>query len=229
VLSGFADMAEAEPKFFKKNFEMLTKAMSGFVYDKNVDDQNLKESATEVLVLVLERIPSLGKNNKELLSQVIQMVFYNMVQIDKDIDPEWAKPKEGFSDALESGEVDTDEISFGIQAIDRLLASIGEKVMLPTLGVLVQQMMASSDWRYQNAAIMALSQVGEYIDDVKTVKPIMEMVLRQYKNENPRIRHSVCHCIGQISDDMNPQVSEMYYKEVLQAMSELLYDPVPRV
>lgn len=89
--------------------------------------------------------------------------------------------------------------------------------------------MAHKDWRYQNAAIMALSQVGEYIDDVKTVQPIMNIVLSNYKHENPRIRHSVCHCIGQISDDMNPQIQELYYKEVLQAMSELLYDSVPRV
>jgi len=26
-----------------------------------------------------------------------------------------------------------------------------------------------------------------------------------YNHENPRIRHSVCHFIGQISDDMNPK------------------------
>lgn len=42
------------------------------------------------------------------------MIFYGMVQIDKDIDPEWENPKDGFSDERENGEVDTDEISFGI-------------------------------------------------------------------------------------------------------------------
>lgn len=114
VLSGFCDIAEAEPKFFKKSFEVMTKAFSEFVYNKNVDDQNLKESASEVLILVLERLPSLAKNNKELLGQVLQIIFYNMVQIDEEIDPEWASPKEGFSDAMENGEVDTDEVSFGI-------------------------------------------------------------------------------------------------------------------
>jgi len=33
--------------------------------------------------------------------------------------------------------VDTDEISFGIQAIDRLMSAIGEKIMLPMLGGIV--------------------------------------------------------------------------------------------
>lgn len=69
---------------------------------------------------------------------MIQIIFYNMVQIDSEIDPEWANPKEGFSDALESGEADTDETSNGIQCIDRLMGAVGEKAMLPTLGVLVQ-------------------------------------------------------------------------------------------
>lgn len=63
VLSGLADIAEAEPKFYKKSFELLTKATSEFVYSKNVDDQNLKETASEVLILVLERLPSIGKTN----------------------------------------------------------------------------------------------------------------------------------------------------------------------
>lgn len=31
-----------------------------------------------------------------------------------EIDAEWANPKEGFSDEHENGEVDTDEINFGI-------------------------------------------------------------------------------------------------------------------
>lgn len=47
------------------------------------------------------------------------------------------------------------------------MSAIGEKVMLPILGVLVQKMIANPDWRYLNAAIMALSQVGEYIDDIE--------------------------------------------------------------
>lgn len=66
------------------------------------------------MVLVMERLPSLAKANKDVLSSTVDLIFYNMVQIDEEIDSEWATPKEGFSDELENGEVDTDEISFGI-------------------------------------------------------------------------------------------------------------------
>jgi hypothetical protein len=37
--------------------------------------------------------------------------------------------------------------------------------------------MMNSDWRYQNAAIMALSQVGEYIEEIQLIKPITQMVM----------------------------------------------------
>jgi hypothetical protein len=66
-------------------------------------------------------------------------------------------------------------------------------------------MFTQADWRYKNAAIMALSQVGEYIDDIQEVAPIVKLVLSLYKDPNPKIRYSVCHCIGQISDDMKPE------------------------
>jgi hypothetical protein len=61
------------------------------------------------------------------------------------------------------------------------------------------------DWRYRNAAIMALSQVGEYIDEINEVGPIVNIVLNFCKDPNPKIRYSICHCIGQISDDMKPE------------------------
>lgn len=66
-------------------------------------------------------------------------------------------------------------------------------------------MIAQEDWRYKNAAIMALSQVGEYIEEVQEVKPICDLVLNFSQNKNPRIRYAVCHFMGQISDDMQPK------------------------
>jgi len=34
-----------------------------------------------------------------------------------------------------------------------------------------------SDWRYKNAALMAFSQVGEYIDDIKNIGAMMPLVV----------------------------------------------------
>ena len=53
--------------------------LSTVVFDTNIDDSMLKETATEILILVLERIPSLGKLNKNTLNGVLEMIFFNMV------------------------------------------------------------------------------------------------------------------------------------------------------
>jgi importin-5 len=37
---------------------------------------------------------------------------------------------------------------------------------MPILNNMVSQLFQHNDWRYQFAALMALSQVGEYIQDV---------------------------------------------------------------
>jgi hypothetical protein len=35
----------------------------------------------------------------------------------------------------------------------------------------------TTDWRYKNAGLMALSQVGEYIDDISKIAPMIPVVL----------------------------------------------------
>ena len=53
-----------------------------------------------------------------------------------------------------------------------------------------------TDWRHKNAGLMAFSQVGEYIDDVKKISAMMPVVLEHLKHQNPRIRYASLHCIG---------------------------------
>ena len=68
--------------------------------------------------------------------------------------------------------------------------------MFPILSPIVNQLLTHQDWRYKYAAIMALSQVGEYIEEVSEVKPIIDMVSPMLGDTNPMIRYAVCHAIG---------------------------------
>lgn len=75
--------------------------------------------------------------------------------------------------------------------------------MLPLIGILVQNTIANdSDWRYKHAGIMAFSQVGEYVDDIEKIRPMIPTVLQHIAHPNPKIRYASLHCIGQIADDM---------------------------
>lgn len=48
-------------------------------------------------------------------------------------------------------------------AIDRIIFSIGDKEVLPILSNAIKNLLSQPDWRYQYTAVMALSQIGEYI------------------------------------------------------------------
>lgn len=43
---------------------------------------------------------------------------------------------------------------------------------------------------------MALSQVGEYMEEVSEAKPIVDVVMAMINDPNPMIRYAVCHAIG---------------------------------
>lgn len=105
-----------------------------------------------------ERIPKLFRDNNEYIKELLQILFYHMIEIDGNVTKLWEIPEEGFSSDLES-DSDYEAVLFGITSIDKLIASIGEKYVLPILSILVQTMMEKSDWRCKHAGIMALSQV----------------------------------------------------------------------
>ena len=90
-------------------------------------------------------------------------------------------------------------------AIDRVIFSVGDKEVLPLLSAAIKELLTNPDWRYQYTAIMALSQVGEYIEDATQISSIIEMILKFFASPNPMLRYSACHATGQISDDMKPK------------------------
>ena len=58
-------------------------------------------------------------------------------------------------------------------AVDRLIYTIGEEEMLPILSATIENMLVKNDWRYKYTAVMALSQIGEYIDDVEKISSVL--------------------------------------------------------
>jgi len=102
--------------------------------------------------------------------------------------------------------------------------------MLPILSQTIELMLANSDWRYKYNAVMALSQIGEYIEDVDKISSVLQMIVSFLKHENPMMRYAACHAIGQISDDMQPKFQEKFGDAIFPELLVILQnDAVPRV
>lgn len=114
--------------------------------------------ATEILIGYIERLPKDIRANKDQIKRLLEMIFFHMIDIDQEIEEEWKKPAEGFNEDFEE-DPDFEVVRFGMNSIDRLISSVGDSEILPTLSASVQTMFQQPDWRYHNAALMALSQV----------------------------------------------------------------------
>ena len=129
-----------------------------------------------------------------------------MIDIDDDIPQSWLKPKEGFKDKENDDLDNEDNVDFGKGCIDKIISGVGDTICLPILSVIVNNTISNdTDWRYKNAALMAFSQVGEYINDIQNISAMIPIVVQHLQHANPKIRYAALHCIGQISDDMTEE------------------------
>ena len=120
-------------------------------------------------------------------------------------------------------------IRFAMHLIDRVVSKLGEKVALPYFSQLLLEMVKTNDWRYKYAALMGLSQAGEYISDLKEMDHIVQFTLNFLKDEHPKVRYAALQTIGQFGDDSKPDFQIRYTDKVLPALIEIFNDPIPRV
>jgi hypothetical protein len=161
-------IAEVEPKFFQSKFKDIFLGTVDIVGKQDFANPMIRHQPIEFYVTVIERVPSIAKKDQQLLRELFELIFKLMVDIEPEIEQSWLKPKEGFKDGQgEDDEEGEDNVNFGKSSIDKLISAIGDEVCLPIISAIVNNAVHNeSDWRFKNAALMAFSQVGEYIDDV---------------------------------------------------------------
>lgn len=122
-LEVLSEMIDIEPKFFKKKFKELNELLQNIFKIKNLES-GVKRMATEILVDYAEKYPALYRKKKDVLTNVIEMIFHHMVEIENEISESWMCPPEGYNEDMEDDE-DFETTRFGMGAIDRLIYSVG--------------------------------------------------------------------------------------------------------
>ena len=130
ALVEFNELAEIEPNFFRVNFKDLYQAFKPIVAHTDFANNSIRHQPMEFVVTIIERKPSLAKKDDALIRDILELIFQLMIDIDEDIDNDWIRPREGFS----GEEEDEDNVAFGKQAVDRLVAGVGDEKMLPLIG-----------------------------------------------------------------------------------------------
>ena len=128
---------------------------------------------------------------------------------------------ESFSEETDS---EFESVRFGREAIDRLISSLGGKPILETFSQYIQKLLQMSDWRCTFAALMGLSQVGEYLNDVDEIENSLELSMNYASHPHPMIRYAVCHTLGQLANDMMPEFQMKYHTNIMPMLINMLHD-----
>ena len=135
-----------------------------------------------------------------------------MMDVEDEVTEQWKSPPDGFNDDLEEDD-DQKIIKMGMDLIDRLILNIGKDTMLTNLSQLITKLLQQDNWKMRHAALMAVSQIGEYMEEkLDDIVPIFQIWKEAAVSENPRLRYAVCHGLGQFADDLQPFFQEKFHK-----------------
>lgn len=91
----------------------------------------------------------------DMLKGLLDLTCKLMIDIDPEIDPDWATPKPGFK--LKEEQED-DSVVFGLECLNRLFHAGGEDIVMGPVGTLIENLLINDqDWRFKNAGLHILS------------------------------------------------------------------------
>ncbi len=128
-----------------------------------------------------------------------------MLEIEDEISPEWCSPPDGFNDDLVESD-DQKVIKAAMNCLDTLFKVVETDQLMQIILSYLEKMLAANNWKYTHAAIMSISQIAEYIgeEEEDKLKKMVDILISQKDHQNPRIRYSICHALGQLSTDQQP-------------------------
>ena len=229
IIGRVFDICQYSPSFFKKKFDKFLIVMSRVREFDDEVNSNLKTQSIEPIIFLLDNYPELIENNTEKLTLLVELIFKNMIEIEDEIDEEWKSPPDGFNDDIEDCD-DQKTIKLGMDFIDRLILIVGEEKMIPFLSSYIKKMLNDQNWKMKHAAIMTISQLGEYLEeDINEVENLVEIIGQNSLSPNPRIRYACCHSLGQFSDDLSPDFQDNFHEQFFKITLPMLEDTTPRV
>lgn len=229
IIGRVFDICQYVPSFFKKKFDELLIVMSRVREFDDEVNSNLKTQSIEPIIYLLDCYPELIENNIEKLTLLVELIFKNMIEIEDEIEDEWKSPPDGFNDDIEDCD-DQKTIKLGMDFIDRLILIVGEEKMIPFLSNYIKKMLNDQNWKMKHAAIMTISQLGEYLEEnIKEVENLVKIIGENSLSTNPRIRYACCHSLGQFSDDLSPDFQDNFHEMFFKISLPMLKDNVPRV
>lgn len=226
-LDELSEVIEKAPNFFRRDFPSFCETLIRVSLKKDYANEKLRQMPLEIVVIFVENIPALCKKHVAQVENLCLSLFDLAVSIDSEVESDWLKPKEGTS-ADEDLNPD-DNVNFAASSFDKLLNCSDFNNLVAVIQKLMLLSMGSEDWRYRNAGLMMIAQVGEYCESADSIREIVPVLVTHIAHPHPKVRFAALYAIGLISDYLFPDIQKTYSKELIPPMIAAMDDKVPRV
>ena len=221
-LESLNDLANSEPKILRKNFNDIFILMGKIIENKQIDDY-LREISFEILISIIEQIPKCINKDNEKIKQLISGIFKYSMEIDNSIDEDWLKPE---SETYITDEfIPEEKLDESTSLISRLFTSLDKEIILNIVSENISELIQHSnekEWKYKYIAYITIAEISKFINEITNIEKIINMIILDLNNPNPKIQYSSIYCIAELSDHHFPDFQNEYHKKVIPLLIEIM-------
>eukprot|EP00958_Prasinococcus_capsulatus_P007362 scaffold689_cov375-Prasinococcus_capsulatus_cf.AAC.24 len=224
----FVEIAQSEPRFFRKHLDIVCNAMATVSETTDFEASN-RQMALEFLVTLCEgreKAPGMMRKLPQYIGRMLQVSLKFLEDFDDE--QEWHASQDEAEEDAGQGEL----YEAGQEALDRLALALGGKAVLPMASGLVQQYLSAADsWKKRNAAMVALAQIAEGCCKQMTgeIKAVVDLILYAIRDQQPQVRWAAINAIGQLSTDLGPRMQNEEHARLVPALVNSMADASMRV
>ncbi len=230
-LSYLMELAEYQPKLFRPLFSQLIPFVAGILTNApnaegegGLPDQT-RQAALEFMLTFAEQAPAMVRKHDSFCPTFLPILLGWMGELEEE--EEWYA-----GDDMDNEDDNDENRVVAEQALDRLARALGGKSVLPTSFAHIPAMLSSPEWQKRQAALMAISAIGEGCYKIMRaeMEKIMSIVLPHLQDPHPRVRYAACNAVGQMSTDFSPLLQNSFAQPILTALLPVMDDTAfPRV
>eukprot|EP00761_Pharyngomonas_kirbyi_P010975 gb/GECH01010999.1/.p1 GENE.gb/GECH01010999.1/~~gb/GECH01010999.1/.p1 ORF type:complete len:1091 (+),score=312.68 gb/GECH01010999.1/:1-3273(+) len=222
AIERFIDISESQYHFFKPQVVQVIDAMFTIAASDQLQE-SIRHLAIEFMITLSETAPGMVRRVDEFIDNVFPLFMHMMLDIEED--SEWAETPEDYEDT------DLTNYEVGLEALDRIAIALGGDLVQPIAFKHIPEFLNNEDWKHKHAGLMAISQTAEgcVAQYEEHLSHIVNMVLKMFSDQHPRVRFAAIHCIAQLSTDFSPAFQAAFHGMVVPTIINAMDDDVPKV
>ncbi|KAG1673229.1 hypothetical protein FOA52_013109 [Chlamydomonas sp. UWO 241] len=221
-LEVFIEVAEAHPRFLRKQLVEVVQAVLQIARAEQLEDAT-RQLAAEFLVTLCEareKAPGMMRKLPNFVPNLFETLM--MFLLDVEDDEQWHGADSDQHEEAGAG----DRFQFGQECLDRISMSLGGNAIVPAAGVLLPTWLRDGDWRKRHATLICLAQIAEGCAKVmaKQLGPLTDMCLQGLQDSHAKVRWAACQALGQMCTDLGPELQNDHHAKLLPALMALMDD-----